>query len=276
MDKHFVDTNPRHNLPVLLALTDIWNDILLDSSGRILSPFTQAFSGFPSFVGALEAQTCGGRVSNSSNSTGGKLSCSSTIVDGGLGCSYDRSIYQTSKVMNSELLMALDTQIAFNTSRTMGAQSKDEIYATQDSLICSLFAHADELAFGHEERGGSGDVPTAEETSEGNRPSLLLMPGKLDAFACGQLIALSEHRAIVKAHIWGLDPFVKEVGSSLRMHRTDQLKESLQELFASGPQDDDEEEDGADPKLNLSTKTILEHYAGSVREQRHQVDRESY
>jgi glucose-6-phosphate isomerase len=29
IDLHFVETNPRHNLPVLLALTDIWNDCLL-------------------------------------------------------------------------------------------------------------------------------------------------------------------------------------------------------------------------------------------------------
>eukprot|EP00536_Pseudo-nitzschia_multiseries_P006493 jgi/Psemu1/193237/e_gw1.139.123.1 len=71
MDQHFVETNPRHNLPVLLALTDVWNDCLLSPSnsnksnpysnnaGRILTPYTEALVAYPAFVAALEAQTCG-------------------------------------------------------------------------------------------------------------------------------------------------------------------------------------------------------------------------
>eukprot|EP00957_Ditylum_brightwellii_P157158 11961493-Ditylum_brightwellii.AAC.1 len=61
LDTHFVETNPRHNLPVLLALADIWNDAFLHClAGRIVSPFTEALSSYPAFLAALESQTCGG------------------------------------------------------------------------------------------------------------------------------------------------------------------------------------------------------------------------
>lgn len=277
MDKHFVDTNPRHNLPVLLALTDIWNDTFLRSSARVITPSTQAFAEFPSFVAALESQSCGGHAAERPKSfaAGEKgLSCASAIIDGGLESAYDRTLYQSSNVMNSEILMALDTQISFNTARSLGSQGEEDVHATQDALICSLFAHADELAFGYDRSTGDGtqslstqNAALEGDSSEGNRPSLLLMPAKLDAFACGQLVALSEHRAAVKAHIWGLDPFAREVGSTLRMYRTDQLKDYLQDLFAAGPKAD-EEDDGDSGGMNLSTKTILGHYASNARDQR--------
>jgi len=272
MDTHFVETNPRHNLPVLLALCDIWNDTLLSASSRIVTPFTEAFAGYPAFVGALEAQTC------SRGSFGVKHSCSATVVDGGLDGSYDRAFYQSTNVMNSEVVMAMDTQITFNTSRSLGLNGLEDAYSTQDALMCSVFAHADELAFGYQREGSAlvnspSSPPNAAsmagndgDISAGNRPSLLLMLGKLDAFACGQLIAVAEHRAVVKAHIWGLDPFVREVGPSLRMYRSDQLKDDLQRLFVGRP--DGEEVDESDSELNLSTKTILGHYASMVRDQR--------
>ena len=93
------------------------------------------------------------------------------------------------------------------------------------------------------------------------------MCGKLDAFTCGQLVALSEHRAAVKAHLWGIDPFVREGGSSLRLDRTDELKAELQKLFAADGELEDE--DGADDQLLFfSTRTLLNHYASTMRNKR--------
>jgi glucose-6-phosphate isomerase len=108
-----------------------------------------------------------------------------------------------------------------------------------------------------------------------NCPSTLLMCGICDAFTCGQLVALAEHRAVVKARIWDVDPFAKEIGSSLRSKRTETLKDHLQTMF--GQEEEEEEEDhptaggdnnGNNEGINLSTKTILRHYANMVRDQR--------
>jgi glucose-6-phosphate isomerase len=282
MDKHFVDTNPRHNLPVLLALSDIWNDIFLNASARVILPFTEAFGTYPAFVSALETQTCGNTTTRSTGqpNAGRVPSCSAFVIDGGLDSVQDRAFYQSDKVLNQELVMVLDTQVKFHVEKTLGNHSNivENIQAAEDALIVSFFAHADELAFGYDRIISDPVLPSPmsvasvqpapePEISRGNRPSTLLICGKLDAFACGQLIALAEHRAVVKAHIWGIDPFSAEPGVSLRMQRTDHLKDDLETLFSAvDDNDSDDEEAGVqNHNMNLSTRTILKHYARMKR-----------
>lgn len=283
MDSHFVDTNPRHNLPILLALSDVWNDIFLNTSARAIVPFTEAFGSYPAFCAALEAQTCGntttkstGRPNASKNPT-----CSAFVMDGGLNSVYDRAFFQSTKVMNEELVTALDSQISFHLQKTLGVA--EDVQMTQDALMASFFAHADELAFGYDRilsdpvlpSPMSTSVQTAlpePELSRGNRPSTLLICGKLDAFACGQLIALAEHRVAVKAHLWGIDPFCTDFGASLRMQRTDHVKDDLETLLTNvNEQDSDDDESGGgvqNHNMNLSTRTILKHYARMMIDKR--------
>ena len=42
---------------------------------------------------------------------------------------------------------------------------------------------------------------------EGNRPSLSLLFPVLNAYTCGQLLALYEHRVAVQGFIWGINSF---------------------------------------------------------------------
>lgn len=54
---------------------------------------------------------------------------------------------------------------------------------------------------------------------EGNRPSCsLLFLGELDAYKCGQLLALYEHRTAVEGFLWGVNSFDQygvELGKAL-------------------------------------------------------------
>jgi len=300
MDSHFVETNPRHNLPVLLALTDVWNDCMSSSnnsssdSGRIVTPFTEALAAYPAFVACMESACCGRKRSSAVASS---QSCSPVVIDGGLHGVYDRSLYQSSKIISSEIVMTLDSQLATNADPKLslqqqqdGGRAMEEVYQAQDALICSMFAHADGLAFGSIDHSSSSfyrSDPTIAgslnghssphsmsgyemETSDGNRPSTLLLCGKLDAFACGQLVAMAEHRAVVKAWIWDIDPFSREVGSSLRSKRTELLRHNLEKMMFQDNQGEEDEEDksAGNSDMNLSTKTILQHYANMYRNQR--------
>jgi glucose-6-phosphate isomerase len=289
MDSHFVETNPRHNLPILLALTDIWNDCMYrdsNTASRIVTPFTEAFAAYPAFVAAMESQMCG-RKHSATSSAAFANSCSSIVIDGGLHGVYDRSLYQSSTVLPSELVMTLDSQLATN-----AGGATEEVYQAQDALICSLFAHADGLAFGSTEHTSqsryspSGSSNTSgmngmsrpyhvfsddANISIGNRPSTLLLCGKLDAFCCGQLVAMAEHRAVTKAWIWEMDPFPREIGTSLRSKRAESLNHSLEKMIFNddgGERDEEEGKVGVDPDINLSTKTILQHYANMYRNER--------
>ena len=259
---------------------------VLGSTGRVVTPFTETFSAFPAFVATLESQTCG-KMSHSP-SPFGSLSCSALVIDGGLDGVYDKTLYQGSRVIPSELVTAMDSQVTVNTGLA-SLDGVDDVASNQDTLICSCFAHADELAFGSEKRpatspSAASAFPRTEsfssarsvintEASDGNRPSTLLICGKCDAFACGQLLALSEHRTIVKAKLFDVDPFAQEVGSSLRSKRTEDLKEELHRMYTriattGGLDDDDESIDDDGPRVSLSTSTILGHYATMMHDQR--------
>lgn len=309
MDKHWVETNPRHNVPVLLALADVWNAVLQQQSPqpRIVSTVGAALQAYPSFVAAVEAQTCSHRERGaygpaqhpSTTSFSARPQPMPLVMDGGNQGVYDRALYQAPTCgtpVNVELVSVLDQQVDYHTRQLLGSvENQLDVHTTADAMMCSLFAHCDELAFGPDR--GSGPTMTLNESmsggspsfgtvmtgftngttignrggeSEGNRPSMLLLTDRLDAFACGQLIALTEHRAVVKAHLWGMDPFVKEVGSSLRSQRGGILKEELHQLMLKEG-DDDEGTVTATGTSTLSTKTILQHYAALVKTVRNQA-----
>jgi len=297
MDKHFVETNPRHNLPILLALTDLWNDVFLglgSSAGRIITPFSESFLGFSEFVSALEAQTCGrgGIYMN------GKKVSPGVVVSGGVSGNYDRLLYQGGKIIPSELIISMETQ-----TETEEHGSKKG-FMSHDALICSFFAHADVLAFGSKSNIFNTDMErlantksygkpanrtennitngldrdmsfssiseTDSDIAEGNRPSTVLVCGRCDAFTCGQLVALSEHRAFVSATLWDIDPFVTRVGTSMRSSEVERLRGRLTKIYEQVASGYDDEDDGSSfqegGRINLATSTILKHYANRMRD----------
>jgi glucose-6-phosphate isomerase len=290
LDAHFATAHARNNLPVLLALCDVWNDAFLGASARVVTPYAAALSSYPTFVASLEAQAC----TLPAGATASASPCPSLVVDGGTSSAVDRALYQSGQFLSSELVATFDGQVAFNAGAASAGPSggggagpfHDAAAASHDALVCSLFAHADELALGSRADAADGDAASdvksaasspnhpdeapAEDGSDGNRPSLVLLTGKVDAFVCGQLVALAEHRAAVKAHVWGLDPFVARCGASLRLSRTEQLKEALRDI-RQGAADEDEDEGGpggSDGRLILSTKTLLRHYSNYARDLR--------
>ena len=272
MDLHFTDTNPRHNLPILLALTDVWNTVLLKSSGRMVIPYSDLFTHFGSFVSALESQTCSQKVKEKTSFNPG------IVIQGSLHGEYDRILYQGQNVIPCELITVMDPP--------------DKNKLLHNASICSYFAHADVLAFGnlppssqldenddlqqrreslsHTDSYASTGMGTNmtflnnSDIADGNRPSTLLICGTMDAFTCGQLIALSEHRAVVAARLWDVDPFARKVGSSIRDLEIQKLKEALIQVFNHNELNDDNNPN----KTNLATSTILSHYANRINNSR--------
>jgi hypothetical protein len=197
-------------------------------------------------------------------------------------------------------------------SRLLFASNIDDELSNQDHLMCSFFAHADVMAVGSANArvrdgdgrsvasgytfgglGGSASFDTASnhfpatsspmnngevenDTAEGNHPSTLLLCSRCDAFACGQLIALAEHRAMVTARLWDIEnpyAFASSHGSILRSRQEDLMKEQLdltyQRLDLLGHLDDDDEADhGGGPKLSVAVKTLLGHYATSMHDKK--------
>ena len=80
-----------------------------------------------------------------------------------------------------------------------------------DALIANLFAQAEALAFGKtpsEVRDeGVPEGLIGHKTFPGNRPSTMLLAGRLTPFVLGQLVALYEHRTFTQGVIWNVNSF---------------------------------------------------------------------
>jgi glucose-6-phosphate isomerase len=83
--------------------------------------------------------------------------------------------------------------------------------ANHDELMSNFFAQPDALAYGKTvaELVAEG-VPEklhAHKEFPGNRPSLSMLFPELNAFSCGQLLAMYEHRVAVQGFVWGVNSF---------------------------------------------------------------------
>ena len=243
MDSHFVESSARHNIPVLLALVDLWNDEYLGSNGRTVSPFSEALSAYPEFVATLESSVLNGSK------------CRPLVV--GAGQSLNAST-------STEFIMALKP-------------SNDS--TNHEQRLCELFARADTMAFGSEDRGrarGFGSAPTALAIQSvdsmvsqssvvltddvGDQTCTLLLCDKCDAYAAGQLIALEEHRTTVKAWLQELNPFApqRDPFQNERVHHLTKKMIEMKNVISGGEfQGGDEDEED---NINASTKTMLRHY----------------
>ncbi len=179
LDTHFVESSPRHNIPVLLALVDLWNDFFLPAScsykpcgGKIITPFMESFTSYPSFVATLEAQVCGrGNLGGRNRNPYSHVSPSGIVIDGGINGSLDRVMYQGRRSPPCEMIVAMEPQLPpRRIDKDMMRFYRESIYgddakSSQDRSICTFFAHADVMAFGSGgyrdslERGG-GSVHT--------------------------------------------------------------------------------------------------------------------
>lgn len=294
MDKHFVDTCPRQNIPIILSLIDLWNEAFLLSNGRILDPFVGAFGSYHEFVASLENKVLGasGKMPTTKSSSVGRKEGPHPVIDGG---SYAYNIVGSGTNLKPiEFITTLDPPILPGSSNA----AEDSLVANHDKIMCSLFARADTLAFGASNAGGSvrrfdspGSPPMIlrndsmlsqsstngvggnAKTVSGNQPSSIILCGKCDAFTCGQLVALGEHRALIKAWLWGIDPFAV-AKTSFEKERQEFLSERLNHmnhLLSLGEDlDDADGPELPDPTggirtMNSATNTVLKHYATRLK-----------
>ena len=280
IDCHFVESNPRHNIAILLGLIDVWNDRFLETLGRVVTPCAMGMRGYTKFVSMLEERVLGGRTAGdwSLKNKGGHGPF--PVVD---GASVSHSVQNS-----TEFVTTLDP----SEHNAIGS-SRDSLYYN-DERICSMLNYADTLAYGSRDtlsNSNSGPLspgsPPAIQScdsmvsassavnspsgnaNDANHPSTLIICGKCDAFACGQLVALGEHRSLVKAWLWGIDPFDVPKATSKSESLREGLNQMRHDLISRGTLSEDED----DPKTNFtgmigSTETLLKHYA--IRMQRFQ------
>jgi glucose-6-phosphate isomerase len=231
MDQHFRNAPLAQNLPVLLALVEVWHVNGLGFPSRAVLAYDERLARLPAHLQQLEMESLGKRVALS----GAPLQrASGPVVFGEPGTNAQHSFMQllhqgTTPVPVDFILVARPDHAHADSHR---------------KLLANGLAQAEALLMGKDEAAvitemRSAGVAEAEITRllphrifPGDRPSVTMLLPRLDAFTLGQLVALYEHKVAVLGALWGINPFDQwgvELGKQL-------ANVILPELSAGAPQ----------------------------------------
>lgn len=187
MDVHFRTAPPDRNMPVLLALLEIWYVNFFGAQTRAVIPYSEDLRDFPAYLQQLEMESNGKRVDRAGHEVD---YATAPVVWGAAGTPSQHSFHQ---------LLHQGTHLVPVDFIVLG-ESKDAPAAAW-ALAANALAQSAALAFGT-------PAPRApHKTLPGNRPSTTLLLKRYSPRALGQLIALYEHKVFVEGVIWNLNSF---------------------------------------------------------------------
>lgn len=210
MDQHFWESEPAHNLPVILAMVGVWNRNFLGYDSLAVLPYDQCLSRFPAYLQQADMESNGKSVDrNGLPLTYG----SGPVLWGEPGTNGQHAFYQL--LHQGTTKVPCDFILAANTHYPGGPHHR--------YLSANALAQAQALMQGRtleEVRAVSPAVNRAEayQVFEGNRPSNFLLCPRLTPAALGALVALYEHKIWVQGIVWNVfsyDQWGVELGKIL-------------------------------------------------------------
>ncbi|CAB1370736.1 glucose-6-phosphate isomerase [Denitratisoma oestradiolicum] len=206
MDRHFLTAPAEANLPLTLALLEVWNTDFLGAQTRALLPYSQSLELLPRYLQQLEMESNGKRVDRA----GQVLDYpSAPILWGEAGTNGQHAFYQL--LHQGERLVPCD----FIACR----EADLPLPGHQALLLANCLAQSKALMQGktlEEARAEllAGDASQGQAAAlapykvfPGNQPSTTLLLPRLDPYTLGQLIALFEHKVFALGVLWNLNSF---------------------------------------------------------------------
>lgn len=251
VDRHFRNAPLRENIPVLMGLMGVWNMSFLGYKSRAMHPYTEALNKLPAHIQQVDMESNGKRVSRH----GTPLDFDVGEVDfGEPGTLGQHSFFQ---LLHMGQVVPC-TFIGFVESQNPTCQDGEPV-SNHDELMSNFFAQPDALANGKTEQEcreeGKPEDLIPHVTFSGNRPSLSLLLPVLNAYTCGQLLALFEHRTAVQGFVWDVNSF-DQYGVELGKVLATKVRKTLNQTRYFGKNVDG---------FNSSTTNFIKRYlSGSV------------
>ncbi|HET6183979.1 MAG TPA: glucose-6-phosphate isomerase [Acetobacteraceae bacterium] len=206
MDCHFRDAPLERNLPVMLALTGIWNVNGLGCATQCVLAYDERLRRLPAHFQQLEMESNGKHVMLDGSPVDHDT-C--PVIFGEPGTSAQHSFMQL--VHQGPAVIPVDFILA-----AVPHHAREEAHR---ALAANAFAQSAALLWGRSEAEVRAEMAahgaSAEEIDRvaphrvctGERPSNTILFRRLDAFTLGRLIALYEHKVAVQGCLWGIDSF---------------------------------------------------------------------
>jgi glucose-6-phosphate isomerase len=198
MDQHFLNAPTASNLPLTLALIDLWNINALGAGSRGIFPYSQSLELFPAYLQQLEMESLG----KSADRQGAPLTRnSSPVLWGAVGTSGQHAVFQLlhqgGQLIPSDFILL--------------KQADFPLPDHHRHLLANGLAQSAALAFGEtpeEARARNVDAALAPWRGfPGNQPSSTLLLERLNPHVLGQLLALCEHKVFCLGVLWNLNAF---------------------------------------------------------------------
>ncbi|WPF66761.1 MULTISPECIES: glucose-6-phosphate isomerase [unclassified Corynebacterium] len=188
MDEHFRTAPFERNVPVLMAMLNIWYTNVLGAQTHAVLPYSQDLSRFPAYLQQLTMESNGKSVDRQGNPVEHDTG---EIFWGEPGTNGQHAFFQ---LMHQGTRLIPADFIGF-------VRPKDGEESMHDLLMGNFFAQTKVLAFGTQ-----GELPP-HRVMPGNRPSTTILAEELTPHSLGSLIALYEHITFVQGTVWNINSF---------------------------------------------------------------------
>lgn len=196
MDRHFRQAPFAANLPVLLALTEVWNINFLGIHAHAILPYDGRLAHLPAYLEQLEMESNGKSVDRQGQPIA-HHTC--PVLWGEIGPNAQHAFYQLLH-QGSEAVMC-----DFIVPARRYSDQGDALQSQHRLTIANCLAQARVLALGDAAVDQSNATPW--QRYQGNQPSTLILLDELTPKSLGALIALYEHKVFVQSVIWDINPF---------------------------------------------------------------------
>ena len=206
MDEHFLRAPLDANLPVLLALVEVWHRNALGYPSRAVLPYDERLARLPAHLQQLEMESLGKGVARDGTPV---AQDTGPVVFGEPGTNAQHSFMQlihqgTTPVPVDFLFVANPDHPHADSHRKLLANG----LAQAEALLRGRTAdevEAEMRAAGTDEATIARLLP--HRVFPGDRPSNVLLVPRLDAHRLGQVVALYEHKVAALGALWGINPF---------------------------------------------------------------------
>jgi glucose-6-phosphate isomerase len=206
MDVHFHQAPLEQNMPVLLALTGIWNRDFLGYDSISVAAYHQDLSAFPSYLQQLDMESNGKCIDHQGLPVDVPTG---PIIWGDVGTNaqhaYFQLLHQGSDITPVDFIATL--------------KSQHDLPEHHLLLLANCFAQSQALMKGKSAQQVKTEMQAQgiyelqisqlipHRTFKGNRPSNTILLEDLTPTSLGALIALYEHKVTVQGFCWGINSF---------------------------------------------------------------------
>ena len=217
VDRHFRSAPPARNLPVLLALLQVWNTNFLGAATHAVLAYDRRLRLLPDFLQQLEMESNGKSV----RAGGGRVAMhTAPVVWGGEETNgqhaYHQLLHQGTRVFSADLLASV------RPGNDLGDQHR--------WLLANCLGQSQAMLTGQ----GSSGARTAN-------PTTTILVDELSAESLGALLALYEHKTFSAGVTWGINPFDqpgvdmgKTLAQSVHGHLVDRVGAAAMDFSTHG------------------------------------------